>query len=162
MPKRNLSASLPASIAKAAQTFREQTREAMGRMESVSTRIEELMARTDATDATFLGGSLLPMMSYALLHQAREETREAIANLEKQEPSDIVDHADFFAAAVGEFAALLKILATMEVESNAALKEDWEKLADDLQALATILQRATEKFEDAIEAVEPLVNIQIK
>ena len=155
MPKRNL----PASIAAAARTFREQTREAMGRMESVSTRIEELMARTDAT---FLGGSLLPMMTYALLHQAREETREAIANLEKQESSDVVDHADFFAAAVGEMAALLKILATMEVESDAALREDWEKLADDLQALATIIQRATEKFEDAIEAVEPLVNIQLQ
>jgi len=148
---------LPASIAKAALVFREQTGEALGRMDSVSTRIEELMARTDAT---FLGGSLLPMMTYALLHQAREETREAIANLEKQEPSDVVDHADFFAAAVGEMAALLKILATMEVESDEALKEDWEKLADDLQALATIIQRATEKFEDAIEAVEPLVQIK--
>lgn len=131
----------------------------MRRMDSIATRIEELMARTDAT---FLGGSLMPMMTYALLSQARQETQEVIDNVEQGEPSDAVDHADFFAAAAGEMAALLKILATMEVESDPALKEDWEKLSDDLQALATIIQRSTEKFEDAIDSFEPLVNINLK
>ena len=57
-------------------------------------------------------------------------------------------------------AALLKILATMELDADPPLREDWEKLADDLQALATIVQRAAEKFEDALESLEPLIQLQ--
>jgi hypothetical protein len=146
--------------------FREQTHEAFNRVEAAASRIEELMGRTDAT---FLGGSLMPVMTYAILHQAREETDDAVRDLEKGtggEPSDVVDRTDFFASALGEMAALLKILSTMELEDDPALREDWEKLADDLQALATIVQRATEKFEDAIdeadpEPVAPLININL-
>ena len=59
--------------------FRKQTRPALGRVEAAAARVEELMGRTDAT---FLGGSLLPVMTYALLHQAREETAESIAMVE--------------------------------------------------------------------------------
>ena len=116
----------------------------------------------------YLGGSLLPVMTYALLHQAREETLDAVSNVDKEkgEPSDVVDRADFFASALGEFAALLKIFTTMELDGIAdealqgeeqALKEDWEKLADDMQALAAIIQSATEEFEDALDAADRVV-----
>ena len=146
-----------------AEQFRKQTNEALNRVEAAAVHVEDLMGRTDAT---FLGGSLLPMIAYALLHQAREETREAIAGLEKEsersEPGDVIDHTDFFASALGEMAALLKILTTMELEDDPALREDWDKLADDLQALATIIQRAAERFEDALDAAEPDSLIQIK
>src|SRR6266404_3205010 len=146
--------------------FRQQTRDAFGRVEAAASRIEELMGRTEAT---FLGGSRLTVITYSVLHQAREETNDSIRDLEKGsggEPSDAVDRADFFASALGEMAALLKILSTMELDGDPPLREDWEKLADDLQVLATIIQRAAEKFEDAIDEADPdpsapLININL-
>ncbi len=134
----------------------------MGRVASLATRMEELIGRTEAT---FLGGCLLPVMTYSVLHQAREEASEAVSHLEEGDPSDVVEQCDFFASAMSELGALLKILSTMELDGDAALKEDWEKLADDLQSLAAVLQRAAEKFEDAIDASEGpegLVNIQLR
>ncbi len=113
------------------------------------------MGRASEENATFLGGSLLPMMTYAVLHQAREETEETVAGIEKGEPSDVVDRVDFFASGLSEMAALVKILATMELELGSPLREDWEKVADDLQLLAQRVQQAVEKLEDAIEATEP-------
>jgi hypothetical protein len=89
------------------------------------------------------------------MHQAREEVQESVAGLEKGEPSDVVDRTDFFASALSEMAALIKILATMELDDGSTLREDWDKLADDLQALAQRVQRAAEQFEDEIEANEP-------
>ena len=151
---------LPASLAAATEDFRRQTRDTLGRVEALASRIEELMGRTEAT---FLGGTLLPVLTHALLHQAREEIQESLKDLESGEATDVIDRADFFASALGEMAALLKILATMEIESDAGLREDWEKLADDLQVHATLLQRVTEKFEDQWEASEPpdsLIQIQ--
>ncbi len=68
-PKRP-SGSLPAALQAAAAKFREQTREVMSRVEAMAARLEELMGRTEAA---FLGGSLMPVLTYALLHQDREE-----------------------------------------------------------------------------------------
>jgi hypothetical protein len=113
------------------------------------------MGRSSEENTTFLGGSLLPVMTYAVMHQAREEVQESVAGLEKGEPSDVVDRTDFFASALSEMAALIKILATMELDDESTLREDWDKLADDLQALAQRVQRAAEQFEDEIEANEP-------
>jgi hypothetical protein len=148
------SPALPAALAVAADRFREQVRPAFGAVESIATRVEELMGRSGEENTTFLGGSLLPVITYAVLHQSREEVQESIAALEKSEPSDVVDRTDFFASALSEMAALVKILTTMELDSGSALREDWDKLADDLQSLALRVQRAAEKFEDEIEASE--------
>ena len=153
---------LPAALAVAADRFREQVRPAFGAVEAAAARIEELMGRSSGENATFLGGSLLPVMTYAVLHQAREETQESVADLEKGEPSDVVDRADFFASALSEMAALIKILVTMELDSGSALREDWDKMADDLQALAQRVQQATEKFEDELEANEPHSDSQFR
>lgn len=152
-PKRPIST----RVADALQLFREQIRPVFSALEASAARIEELLARSgqEVESATFLGGTLLPVLTYALLHQAREETQEAIADLEKSEPSDVIDRADFFASALGEMAALLKILATMELDATSPLREDWEKLADDLHAMGIRFQRATEKLEDEMEASEP-------
>lgn len=158
------SRTLPAKLEGSAERFRQETRQALDAVAAIASRIEELLGRSSEENATFLGGSLLPVVTYALLYQAREETTQTVAKLEKSEPSDVIDRADFFASALGEMAALLKILATMELEAGSALREDWDKLADDLQALATRVQRAVEKFEDDWEASEPgsnpLVQIQ--
>jgi hypothetical protein len=153
---------LPPALMVAAEQFREQVRPAFGAVEAVAARVEELMGRSSEENATFLGGSLLPVMTYAVLHQAREETHESINDLDKGEPSDVVDRADFYAGALGEMAALIKILATMELESGSPLREDWERLADDLQALAQRIQQATEKFEDRMEANEPKSDPQFR
>ena len=139
----------------AADRFREQVRPAFGAVEAIASRVEELMGRSSEENTTFLGGSLLPVMTYAVMHQAREEVQESVAGLEKGEPSDVVDRTDFFASALSEMAALIKILATMELDDESTLREDWDKLADDLQALAQRVQRAAEQFEDEIEANEP-------
>jgi hypothetical protein len=156
MPKSKRSLpGLPAALAVAADRFREQVRPAFGAVEAAAARVEELMGRSSDENATFLGGSLLPVMTYAVLHQAREETQDSVADLEKGDPSDVVDRADFFASALSEMAALIKILATMELDSGSPLREDWDKLADDLQALAQRVQQAAEKFEDDLEANEP-------
>jgi hypothetical protein len=145
----------PATLILAVDQFREQVRPAFGALEAAAARVEELMGRSSDENATFLGGSLLPVMTYAVLHQAREETLESVNDLEKGDPSDVVDRTDFFASAVSEMAALVKILATMELESGSPLREDWDKLADDLQALAQRIQTGAEKFEDELEANEP-------
>jgi hypothetical protein len=164
MPKGREPRGLSPAILAAAERFREQVRKTAGGVEASAARLEELMSRSSQENATFLGGSLLPVLNYALLNQAREETLQSAAKIEKSDPADAIDHTDFFASALGEMAALIKILATMELESGSALREDWEKLADDLQALASALQRAVEKFEDELEANEPpqgpLIRIQ--
>jgi DNA-directed RNA polymerase subunit L len=155
MPKpKRPSGALPAALTLAAEQFREQVRPAFGAVEAIATRVEELMGRSGDENTTFLGGSLLPVITYAVLHQSREEVQESVAALEKGEPSDVVDRTDFFASALSEMAALIKILTTMELDPGSALREDWDKLADDLQALAQRVQRAAEKFEDQIEASE--------
>ncbi len=146
---------LPVALAVAVDRFREQVRPAFDAVEAAAARVEELMGRSSGENATFLGGSLLPVMTYAVLHQAREETQESVGGLEKGDPSDVVDRADFFASALSEMAALIKILATMELDSGSSLHEDWDKLADDLQALAQRVQQAAEKLEDELEANEP-------
>src|SRR5436190_1857373 len=143
---------LPAKLEGSAERFRHETRQALDAVATIASRLEELLGRSGEENATFLGGTLLPVLTYALLYQAREETQQTIAKLEKSEPTDVIDRADFFASALGEMAALLKILATMELEPGSALREDWDKLADDLQTLATRVQRAAEKFEDDWEA----------
>jgi hypothetical protein len=146
---------LPVALAVAVERFREQVRPAFGAVEAAAARVEELMGRSSGENAAFLGGSLLPVMTYAVLHQAREETQESVAGLEKGEPSDVVDRADFFASALSEMAALIKILATMELDSGSPLRVDWDNLADDLQAFAQRVQQAAEKLEDELEANEP-------
>jgi len=155
MAKSKRPSGLPAALVVPAERFREQVRPAFGAVEAIASRVEELMGRASEENTTFLGGSLLPVMTYAVMHQSREEVQESVAGLEKGEPSDVVDRTDFFASALSEMAALIKILATMELDDGAPLREDWEKLADDLQAIAQRVQRAAEEFEDEIEANEP-------
>ena len=155
MAKPKKSPGLPTALVLAADRFREQVRPAFGAVEAIASRVEELMGRASEENTTFLGGSLLPVMTYAVMHQAREEVQESVAGIEKGEPSDVVDRTDFFASALSEMAALIKILATMELDDGSTLREDWDKLADDLQALAQRVQRAAEQFEDEIEANEP-------
>ena len=136
----------------AIDSFVERTRGLLGRIDVEGTRFEELMARTDAH---FLGGNLLPMLSHNLLRLAREQTLEAIATIRKGSPSDVVDEVDFYASTLAELVALVRLLSAVELGEQPALANEWESLADDLLARAQQLQQACETLEDELEASEP-------
>lgn len=132
----------------------ERIRKPLGGLDQAATRIEELLARGEGG---FLSGNLLAIMNAAVLRQMRGEVAEALASARagRDEPSDAVDEADFFASTVGELAALLKLLAGTELQEQPELRGEWERLSDQLLTNAAELQQAVEEFEVALEAAEP-------
>jgi hypothetical protein len=149
MSKKKLA--LPPELAAAAAAFRDRARSALGRLDEVATNLEELMSRASGT---FLGGNLLPILVGALFQQGKQETQEALSRLEREFPHDIIDHVDFFAGALGELAALLKLLAAMELGAEPEMLAQWERVAEALHFQAAELQQAVEEFEDEFEALE--------
>lgn len=144
--------SLPPQVEAALAAFDERARQALGRLDTDGTRLEELMPRTDTH---FLGGNILPMISHNLLRLAREQTLEAVAIIRKGEASDVVDEVDFYASTVAELVGLIRLLAAVELSDQPGLATEWESLTEDLLSRATQLQEACEELEDELEAAEP-------
>ena len=116
-------------------------------------RIQELLGRWEQSAEGapgLLGGNLLTLVNEVVLAGQLEHLSKNVAHA-RREPADLVDHADFFGGLLGEYAALLKVLAGIELEPDSPLAEEWENIADELLQHGADLQQRADELETELE-----------
>ena len=141
----------------AVEKFAGAVRDSLGRLRPASEQIQELLGRWEQmTDGApgLLGGSLITLVNEAVLGEQVERLRENISGRRRPAPSDLADHADFLGGLLGEYAALLKVLAGIELESGSPLAGDWEQVSDEVLKHGAALQQQAEQLELELEGDE--------
>jgi len=142
----------------AVRKFTAELKPCLGRLRHTSAQVQELLGRWEqvAEGAPgLLGGNLLALVNEEVLGRQLEQLSEEAAQC-RREPGALADHADFFGGLLGEYAALLSVLAGIELEPESPLARDWEKVSEELlQHGAEIQKRAEELDLELEEAEEP-------
>ncbi len=145
-----------ASGQKALQEFAGAVEQSLAGLRSASQKIHELLGRWEqmADGAPgLLGGNLIPLVNEAVLDEQLERLSQNMAG-KRREPADLADHADFFGGLLGEYAALLKVLAGIELDPQSALAGDWEKISDELLQHGAAIQQHAEQMEVELEGAD--------
>lgn len=122
--------------------YAEQVQDLLGRWEQLSEQPQGL-----------LGGELVAVINEAVLHEQVGRLAESLGRRHGS-PRDLAEHADFVSALIAEFATLLKVLATVELEPGNRLEADWERLSDRMLQKALEMQGLTEQMEAELERGE--------
>ena len=153
-PQRKSGSEPDPAVNAAVEKFKRQIQEATRPLPRLSERIQELLGRwshLSPEEPGLLGGNLLAVVNETLLEEQRDRL---VANLRHPQPAeDLIDQADYFGAALGEFSTLIRVLAKVELEPG-SLAEDWERAADELLQHGMEAQRAAEALENDLEASE--------
>ncbi len=139
---------------RAVEKFAEQVQKSLAPLRAASEQIQELLGGWEpTTDGVpgLLGGNLILLVNEAVLDEQLERLAENVSAGRRQ-PADLADQADFFGGVLGEYAALLKVLAGIELESGSPLAGDWDKISDELLQHGAALQEQAEKLEQELEA----------
>lgn len=138
------------------QKFADQLQEILGHLPRCAQRIQELLDRWGETGDTapgLLGGNLLVVVNEAVVDEQAGRLSEN-ASHRHGAPEDLADHAAFVGGLLGEYATLLKMLASIELEQDSPLFNDWNKVADELLQYSADIQRLAEELEVELEGEE--------
>lgn len=140
---------------RAVEKFTRGLQQSLGPLRRAGEQIEELLGRWEQLSDTpgLLGGNLLTLMNEAVLRSQLKHLSETAARGQGQ-PADLAEHADFFGGLLCEYAALLNVLANIELEPESPLAEDWEKIAGELLQRGNELQQLAEELEMELESDE--------
>lgn len=156
MPKRkseNREVRLSPAEREAVEKFAPPLQKLLSRVSRDAEQVQELLGRWEQFSEGapgLLGGSLLAVVAEAVLVEQMERLSERLSEI-RRPPSELADHADFFAGLVTEFAALVKVLAQVELDPGNRLADDWDKLAEGLLEKAAEVERIAEEMEGEAE-----------
>ncbi len=128
----------------------------LGRLRRTAEQVQELLGRWEqVAEGTpgLLGGNLLALVNEEMLGRQLELLSEEAAQC-RREPGALADHADFFGGLLGEYAALLSVLAGIELEPESPLARDWEKVSEELLQHGAEIQERAEELELELEDAE--------
>lgn len=133
--------------------FAEGVQTSLVKLRAASEKAQDLMGRWEQlTDGApgLLGGSLLTLVNESVLVEQLERLSDRVAAA-RGEPYDLAEHADFFGGVLGEYAALIKVLAGVELDPGHPLAAEWEKLSDELLEHGVAIQEKAEELETELE-----------